>query len=1518
MKTFQKCLAIVLCMVLFILPIPVSQADTVTAMKPEMTMGRKGLVDKELLDAMVSSEDVVPGKLIVKFSDSSALTLNSIMKNMNMVQSFQTTDAGSVVELDLSRSADLADTIQIFSNMPEVDFVEPLYVYRISEDISQTVAEAVYWPNDTYTQMKWQWGLQAINILDAWERVSEEQRSSQTIAIVDSGVDLDHPDLKDNLVDGYDFVNSDANPDDDNGHGTHVAGIAAGITGNGIGIAGVAGGAKIMPVKVMNANGRGTSLDIYLGIMFAVRQGADVINLSLGASGPSLLIKEAIEFAQQNDVVVVAATGNDSSGNVHYPAAFDGVIAVGAVDWSYDTGFTRADFSNYGDKIDLVAPGVDIFSTVPLETDISDGKQDGYASKQGTSMAAPFVSGMAALLRAEDNTLTALQVQQRLFESAVDIGSAGWDEQFGMGIINGSNSKSIPEVIEFPHIGISKSGNHVSNIQLSVTAYRGKGIIDTGFSGEVTINVNQTFSEAVSGYIYMLKNPLYEGFSLERNEADILETVTQKQIVLDVVNGTGTKKLELTDTGYYSFSFANTVQPEDYLLRPGNYLYYIRGNNGEITGTLTLDQPFTRDMVVFLYAINEIYTEIMMLGWEDPVVLNIPAGQQSVPYSMELPPDKNYKLYYSIMTDNDDFQYLGFYKDTGTSFNPIDFTPIDLTTGDKTDINLNIAKTITWDDDVSNAKTGAKEIVINGDIAVGFFNLEYMGDRDYFTFNVPNEGDYFFYLISDFNCRGTLYDSDGKVVDSKLITLNVHLKPGTYYLKAEGETGFEYGGYVLAYGPSTPIEPQLIQFTDNKLKEAVYRYLGIDPEEPLYDYQVQYVEQLNLNGLDIGSLNGLEYFYNLLSLELKNNDITDLTPLQSLTKLEVLDLSDNSISDISPLSHLTEIYELDISRNNIVEVPEGFSGFSNLYHLDLSHNAITSVSFLSSMDNMARLFLNDTGISDIQPLSNLELQILYLAGNPITDYSPVKKYYGALEDKDFSVPPVASDVIITGSMIPGCVLTGTYTYSSMVDYPESGTTYKWFRSTKQDGAYTEISGADAITYTITENDRGNFLKFEVTTRSSGEPQAGIPVRSPAFGPISSGSVTPQDPGNGGTSGGGYSGGSNQTTPTPAVQPAVTPTLTPVPRVEEDESGRSKLTFDVQEQDIHFDEPPVIDIMSKADAYIVNIPASVFAGSEEHEQPVNIQTEAFLLEIRPGTFSISEERETVTFTADIFTLNELPDLTPPDDTDSVSLIFNFNVYIDGNAVTSFNKPITITIRTDPGQIGNPDKVGVWYFSETESKWIYIGGKVNDDGTIIFTIPHFTKFAAFEYTGTFTDIASHWAKEDIEIMASRQVTRGTGNGRFSPDTMISRAEFTAMIVRALGINTVPDANPFKDVQSGDWFLDAALKANAAGLVQGDSNGYFTPEGMITREEMAAIAVRAYCYQTGMNQAEIITTQEIRFTDEEKAADWARRSVVLVDALGLMNGFTDKSFRPKNLATRAEAIVVIKRLMKLAGIF
>ncbi|MZD03900.1 S8 family serine peptidase [Streptomyces sp. SID5785] len=250
-----------------------------------------------------------------------------------------------------------------------------------------------------------QWALDALKLPGAWKKAQGEDT---VIAVVDSGVDLDHPDLKGRLVDGYDFVDGDRKPDDGFGHGTHVAGIAAAHTDNGVGIAGGAPAAKIMPVRVLGDDGSGSNGNITRGIVWAADHGADVINLSLG-EGPLMsnllqggILNAAIRHAHDKGAVVVAAAGNDGAATQPYKVQTP-VLVVGASD---EDG-RPADFSNFGAQNAVSAPGVGILSTLPThpvkltEKKNGDVNDSGYGKLDGTSMAAPYVSAVAALLHGE-------------------------------------------------------------------------------------------------------------------------------------------------------------------------------------------------------------------------------------------------------------------------------------------------------------------------------------------------------------------------------------------------------------------------------------------------------------------------------------------------------------------------------------------------------------------------------------------------------------------------------------------------------------------------------------------------------------------------------------------------------------------------------------------------------------------------------------------------------------------------------------------------------------------------------------------------------------------------------------------------------------------------------------------------------------------------------------------------------------------------------------------------------------
>jgi subtilisin family serine protease len=237
------------------------------------------------------------------------------------------------------------------------------------------------------------------------------------VAIIDTGIDYTHSDLDANYKDGYDYVNNDADPMDDNGHGTHCAGIVA-AEYNDAGVVGVAPGADLYAVKVLNSVGSGYGSDVIAGIQWSVKNGMQVISMSLGGSTYSRSLHRACDRAYNKGIVIVAAAGNDGV-TVSYPARYDSVIAVAATDSSD----YRASFSNTGPAVELAAPGVSVSSTK---------LGGGYVAKSGTSMACPHVAGTAALVIFAGEG----DVRQCLQQTADDLGAAGKDDQYGYGLVD--------------------------------------------------------------------------------------------------------------------------------------------------------------------------------------------------------------------------------------------------------------------------------------------------------------------------------------------------------------------------------------------------------------------------------------------------------------------------------------------------------------------------------------------------------------------------------------------------------------------------------------------------------------------------------------------------------------------------------------------------------------------------------------------------------------------------------------------------------------------------------------------------------------------------------------------------------------------------------------------------------------------------------------------------------------------------------------------------------------------------
>ena len=242
------------------------------------------------------------------------------------------------------------------------------------------------------------------------------------VAVLDTGVDDSNPSLAGQTFGGYDIVNDMAFVTDKNGHGTACASLIAGKGGEG-GVLGAAPKAKILPVKVMDDSGKSDGFAIAKGIVYAVEKGAKVINLSLDTTSETTLLDSAIDYALGKGVLVVAASGNEGKEGENYPSTVDGVLCVGAVDgekW-------KAAFSNYGPKVDLVAPGVLVAAAAPA---------GGVVLMSGTSSAAPLVSGAAANVWSENPNWSAEKVAEKLMAEADDLGSPGADDWYGAGLVN--------------------------------------------------------------------------------------------------------------------------------------------------------------------------------------------------------------------------------------------------------------------------------------------------------------------------------------------------------------------------------------------------------------------------------------------------------------------------------------------------------------------------------------------------------------------------------------------------------------------------------------------------------------------------------------------------------------------------------------------------------------------------------------------------------------------------------------------------------------------------------------------------------------------------------------------------------------------------------------------------------------------------------------------------------------------------------------------------------------------------
>jgi hypothetical protein len=304
---------------------------------------------------------------------------------------------------------DLAAEREKLATRSDVQSVTLDYVYELFEDAPQGAAPKAV-TNDAYYNRQWALDRIGFGRLPA----SVMSTTAPTVAVVDTGVDYNHPDLTGKVTKGPDYVDGDLSPMDETGHGTHVAGIIAATNNNNLGVAGVSGKSAILAVRV--GTGYIPTFAAAAGIVYAADAvGVKVMNLSWGGSYDSAIIKDAVAYAVGKNILVVASAGNDDTTDPMYPASYPGVLSVGATGTDDSGDDVKTEFSNYCDTVDIAAPGVDIYSTTPLAK--SWYYDPSYDWSDGTSMASPLVAGAAALVRGKWTTMTAQQVADLLIDN---------------------------------------------------------------------------------------------------------------------------------------------------------------------------------------------------------------------------------------------------------------------------------------------------------------------------------------------------------------------------------------------------------------------------------------------------------------------------------------------------------------------------------------------------------------------------------------------------------------------------------------------------------------------------------------------------------------------------------------------------------------------------------------------------------------------------------------------------------------------------------------------------------------------------------------------------------------------------------------------------------------------------------------------------------------------------------------------------------------------------------------------
>lgn len=406
---------------------------------------------------------------------------------------------------------------------------------------------------------------------------------------------------------------------------------------------------------------------------------------------------------------------------------------------------------------------------------------------------------------------------------------------------------------------------------------------------------------------------------------------------------------------------------------------------------------------------------------------------------------------------------------------------------------------------------------------------------------------------------------------------------------------------------------------------------------------------------------------------------------------------------------------------------------------------------------------------------------------------------------------------------------------------------------------------------------------------------------------------------------------------PVTPPPVTPPVTPPSdedgskeveagkvKVTEDESGKKKieLTIDNKKLEEKISQSKTqrvtinVNMEERADVVIANIPSNILNVANQKNKILEINTGDSIIELPPGALKV-ESDEVVKLTAskvETQAANLMLSRAKKDSFKPVSYVIDFTITSmkeSQETKITFNKPVTVSVKYDANKVSNPKKLGIYYYNESSNEWEYKGGRAIEASSLVVTnLSHFSNYVVMEHNKQFNDVTAHWAKNEIEILASRHVIMGVDDKNFAPSRNITRAEFAALLVRALDLSEGENKIEFKDVKD-TWYKKPIDIAASLGIVTG-YDGMFRPNGEITREEMAVMLVRALKVANPEGNYQI---NPMDFTDQSEISTWAEEAASIASSQGIIKGIGTR-FAPSDKATRDQTAVVVYRMLNLLG--